>query len=153
MEEKRCVTYETTVAELFERFPPLLKEWKSRFATVGDERPPYVVFGSLLIPALEEALAAGNLGSILKICAFLEDAAEASRVDDDLAQLLRVEFGEWLGGAANEASLAPWLGPETKRICGYVPGLATQRRTAREEQFERGIGNRLSRFFRQIVGK
>ena len=42
--------------------------------------------------------------------------------------LLGVEIGEWLGFAAIADQLSPFLGENTKRICGYVPGLAAQRR-------------------------
>lgn len=83
----------------------------------------------------------GNLGLILPVCAFLEDVAEASKQDGRLANLLRVEIGEWLDGVANEAMLAPWLGPETKRICGYGQG----------EQ--KTIGHRLSALLKRIVGR
>jgi hypothetical protein len=116
---------------------------------MGDESSiQYLVFGSVLMPALEEALSRGNLGLILPICAFLEDVADASQQDSGLECLLRVEVGEWLGGAANESLLAPWLGKETKRICGYVPGLGTQRRVLREEQKRRSLGGRFSAFLK-----
>jgi hypothetical protein len=57
-----------------------------------------------------------------------------------------MEIGEWLGGAANEAYLAPWLGNETKRICECVPGLATQRSALQEEPKEPGPQNWFSAF-------
>ena len=52
-------------------------------------------------------------------------------------------MGEWLGFCANEDVLAPWLGSETKLICGYVPGLATQRRQLFEEKHGKGVPRRL----------
>jgi hypothetical protein len=118
---------------------------------MGKEKPgAYTVFGSVLMPALEAALASGDLGSILPICAFLEDVAEAARKDNGLKALLQAEVGEWLGGAANETLLAPWLGAETKRICGYVPGLATQRIALRTERNERSFRNRISSLKKQL---
>ncbi len=134
------MNYDTVVTDLFNRFPRLQTVLETRFDFMGDEPSiQYIVFGSVLIPALEEALSAGNLGLILPICAFLEDVADSSKEDSGLENLLRVEVGEWLGGAANESILSPWLGKETKRICGYVPGLATQRRALQEEQKRRGL--------------
>ena len=145
------MTYETFTSELFERFPKLRAVWRTRFDYLKDEPPlPYVVFGSLLIPKLEEALETGNLGVILPICAFLEDTAEAGSKDPRLAELVRIEFGEWLGGAANESLRAPWLGKETKLLCRYIPGLATQRRELREERSKRTLKNRLSLFLRKL---
>ena len=145
------MNYETVVPELFERFPKFQEIWNVRFEYTRDEKSvQYTVFGSLLIPALEEALSSGNLGIILPICAFLEDVAEAARNDSSLRCLLRIEVGEWLGGAANESLLAPWLGKETKRICRYVPGLASQRIALRAEQKTGSLSNRLSSFLKQF---
>jgi hypothetical protein len=145
---------ETVVTDLFKRFPKLQLAYDTKFAYMGKENPgTYIVFGSVLIPALEQALAAGDLGSILQFCAFLEDVAEAAEEDIGLRTLLEVEVGEWLGGAASEASLAPWLGIETKRICGYVPGLATQRISLRAEQNKRSLTGRISSFMTRLRSK
>jgi hypothetical protein len=38
-----------------------------------------------------------------------------------------IEIGEWLTGTTYEQQVSPFLGSETKRVCNYVPGLATQR--------------------------
>jgi hypothetical protein len=139
------MTYKTVVTDLFKQFPRFQSAYDEEFAYMGKEKPgAYTVFGSVLMPALEEALAAGDLGSILPICAFLEDVAEAAQRDIGLESLLQVEVGEWLGGLANETLLAPWLGAETKRICGYVPGLATQRIALRTERKQRSFRNRIS---------
>ena len=119
----------------------------------GEPPLPYVVFGSILIPTLEDALARADLATILPICAFLEDAAESARKDSGLETLLRVEIGEWLAGMDNEASLTPWLGSETKRICRYVPGLATQRRALKVEVRERSSKNRIRRLLRRLIGE
>jgi hypothetical protein len=118
---------------------------------MGEQAPgAYLVFGSVLIPALKQALAVGDLGQILPICAFLEDVAVAARKDGRLESLLQVEVGEWLGGVANEASLAPWLGTETKRICRYIPGLATQRIALQKEHEKQSIKNRISSFMTRL---
>src|ERR1700722_597124 len=148
------MNYETVVADLFKRFPRFQSAYDEQFAYMGKEKPgAYIVFGSVLMPALEEALAAGDLSSILPICAFLEDAAEAAQKDIALEALLQVEVGEWLGGAANETLLAPWLGAETKRICRYVPGLATQRRALRTERNERNFKSRISSLMNKLRAK
>jgi hypothetical protein len=148
-----CMTYETIVIDLFTRFPKLQSTYDAKFAYMGTEQPgAYLVFGSLLVPALERALAVADLGLILPICAFLEDVAEAAKKDAGLESLLKVEVGEWLGVAANEASLAPWLGTETKRICGYVPGLATQRIALRRGA-KLGFRGRISSLLTRVRGK
>jgi len=148
------MNYETVVPDLFERFPQFQDVWDTQFAYMGDEKSvQYMVFGSLLVPTLEEALSSGNLGVILPICAFLEDVALAAENDSSLEGLLRIEVGEWLGGAANESLLAPWLGTETKRICRYVPGLATQRIALRVEQKGRSLSNWFSSFLKQLRSK
>jgi hypothetical protein len=146
--------YKTVVTDFFARFPKLHAVYQQKFGYMEDESPgPFVVFGSVLIPALEEGLAAGNLAMVLPICAFLEDIAESARTDSSLESLLRLEIGEWLGGMDNEAFLTPWLGQETKRICGYVPGLATQRRDLRNEAGERTLKNRARRLLLRLTGK
>jgi hypothetical protein len=142
---------ETVVADLFRRFPNLQVVSDAKLAYMGrKDLGAYLVFGSVLMPALEQALAVGDLGSILPICAFLEDVAEAAEEDRGLENLLRVEVGEWLGGLANEASLTPWLGTKTKRICRYVPGLATQRIALRAEKQKRGFTKRISSFMSRL---
>jgi hypothetical protein len=148
------MNHETVVADLFERFPKLrlVSDTKSAYMD-GEESGTYTVFGSVLMPALEQALAAGDLGSIIPICAFLEEVAEAAEKDHYLENLLRVEVGEWLGGVANEASLTPWLGTKTKRICRYVPGLATQRIALRAEENKRGFTKRISSFMTRLRRK
>jgi hypothetical protein len=145
------MTYETVVTELFQRFLRLQTIWETRFDSMrGESSVQHVVFGSILIPALDEALSTGDLASILRFCAFLEDVAEAAQKDNSLRMLLQIEVGEWLGGAAHESMLTPWLGTETKRICEYVPGLATKRLALREEQRARSLGSRFSKFFRWL---
>jgi hypothetical protein len=145
---------ETVVADLFKRIPRFQSAYDEQFAYMGNEKPgAYIVFGSVLVPALEKALAAGDLGSILPICAFLEDVAEAAQKDNGLESLIRVGVGEWLEGAANETLLAPWLGAETKRICRYIPGLATQRRALRTERNERGFRSRISSWMNKLRAK
>jgi hypothetical protein len=139
------MNYATVVPELFRRFPKLEATYRAGFAYMGDEEPgQYIVFGSILIPALTASLENGDLGTILPICAFLEDVSTAARHDDSLATLLKVEVAEWLGWAANEERLAPWLGTETKRICNYVPGLATQRLQLRSEEKANTITARIA---------
>ncbi len=117
----------------------------------GEPPLPFIVFGTVLIPALEDGLARGDLATVLPIYVFLEDAAESARNDSGLETLLRVEVGEWLGWMDNEALLTPWLGSETKSICRYVPGLATQRRALKDEDREQSPKNRVRRLFRRLI--
>jgi hypothetical protein len=113
------MNYETIVTDLFERFPKLQSDYDTSFAYMGTEKPgAYIVFGSVLIPALEEALAEGDLASILPICAFLEEVAEAAQNDISLKTLLKVEVGEWLGGAANEDFSLLGLGKKQSGFAG-----------------------------------
>jgi hypothetical protein len=134
------MTYATVVSDLFSRLPRLQATYRTNFGFMGDEEPgPYIVFGSILIPALAEGLEKGDLGIILPVCAFLEDVSIAARQDKGLLALLRTELSGWLGWTANEHRLAPWLGSETKLICNYVPGLATQRLQLREDEKSRGV--------------
>jgi hypothetical protein len=143
------MTYETVVPELFELFPILQSAYETQFEYMGDEPPMgYIVFGSLLVPALETALKEQNLSSVALICSSLEDAAQSGRKDARLEELLRVEIGEWLGWAQNEELLATYMGPETKRICGYVPGLATQRLRLKLERQKSSLKSRFSSFFK-----
>ena len=145
------MNYETVTSDLFRRFPKLQSVYDTKFAYMGKEQiGAYIIFGSVLMPALEEALAEGDLGSILPICAFLEDIAEAAQKDIALEALLQVEVGEWLGGAANETLLSPWLGAETKRICGYVPGLASQRIAMKTERNKKQLRSRISLLMKKL---
>jgi hypothetical protein len=145
------MNFETVVHDLFTRFPKYQEIWDSQSKSMDDARSiQYDVFGSVLVPALEEALSAGNLGTILKISAFLEDASEAARYDRSLESLLRVEIGEWLQDAPNVTLLAPWLGTETKRVCGYLTEVVTQRIVSREDQKERTLGKRAFSFLQKL---
>ena len=122
--------YESAIPELFKRIPQLEVLYQSQLAYLADEEPlPYVVFGDILVPSLEVALNSGNASMISALCEYHEDAAASE--DAGLENLIRIEVGEWLGFAANADQLAPFMGEETKRICGYVVGLATQRRALR----------------------
>ena len=144
------MTYETVIDEALAHIPELRAMDTYHFL---DEDPPltYVVFGSLLIPVLENALNTGDLKVILRICAFLEEASESSRHDGGLEALIQVEIGEWLGITSFEEQVSPWLGPETKRICGYVPGLATQRLKLRKEKEEQRISYRVSTWWKKLM--
>jgi hypothetical protein len=116
------------VPELFTRFPKLEVFYRENFSYMEPDDPaPYIVFGSVLVPALASALESGDLATILPICGFLEEASVDARADDNLSTLIKVEIGEWLNRTIHEDRIAPWLGSETKRICNYVEGLASQR--------------------------
>jgi hypothetical protein len=148
------MNYETVVTELFVRIPSLEVIYRSECDYLLDEPPmPYLVFRCFLVPELARALEAKDLGVILRICAFLEEVAESARQDDDLRTLLRVEVGEWFEFAANEDALSPWLGTETKLICHYVPGLATERRELWGEKQSKSIRGRLSSGIKSLLRK
>jgi hypothetical protein len=142
------MNYATVVPELFSRFPKIEATYRANYAYMGDDEAiHYIVFGSILIPALTVALEKGDLGTILPFCAFLEDVSIAARHDNYLATLLKVEVAEWLGWVANEERLAHWLGSETKHIFNYVPGLAAQRLQLRSEEKAKTISARLAATF------
>lgn len=148
------MNYETVVTEMLVRLPKLRLFHDTEFDSMGKENPgPYIVFGSVLLPVLEKAMDAGDLGTILPICAFLEDVAEAADRDVGLNTLLRVEVGAWLKRVHNEASLSPWLGSKTKRICRYVPGLATQRIALRAEARTKSFAERILRLTNKLKRK
>jgi hypothetical protein len=148
------MNYATVVSDMFSRFPKLEAVYRAEFAYMENDEPgPYIVFGSILIPALAKGLERGDLGTILPLCAFLEDVSLAAREDNSLLDLVKVEIAGWLGWAANEDRLAPWLGPETKRICNYVPGIATQRRQLRAESREKTISARIAAILRRLKTK
>lgn len=145
------MNYSTLVSDLFNRFPELEEVYHRDFAYMASEEPaPYVVFGSILIPALITGLERADREMIARLCGFLEDVSLAARSDLSLLGLMKVEVAEWLGSAASEERLAPSLGPETKRICNYVPGLATQRREPRNEAQERTVFARAASFVRRL---
>ena len=113
----------------------------------------YVIFGDHLRPTLETALESGNLNLILRICAFLEEVAVSGKEDGMLHDLLAIEIGEWLRDTPYEAKIAPWLGAETRRICNYVPGLATQRLHLKNEATEHRFAARFSKLCQRLLGK
>ena len=102
-----------------------------------------------LIDLLKVAVEAGRGTEVAGICAFIEEVALSGKRDPDLASLVRIELGEKLGWMEHEERLAPHLGEETKRICGYVPGLATQRLESRREREVLTLGQRLLRMLRR----
>jgi hypothetical protein len=122
--------FETAVTELFTKIPHLEQLYRARLSYMLDEPPlAYVVFGDVLIPELERALRDHDVLMLQAFSSFLEDMAVSSNEDLALETLMKVEIGEWLGFCADENVLAPWLGQQTRRVCDYVPGLATQRRS------------------------
>jgi hypothetical protein len=119
------ITYENVVDEMLLRLPELKEA--DTLGYIGEEGN-YIVFEGLLVPWLEDALIRGDLARILRTTAFLEEVSENATNDRRLYDLIGIAIGEWLPNLLYEDRLAPWLGKETKRICDYVPGLATQRR-------------------------
>ena len=135
MSERLPITFETVVSRLFSQFPDLRAIYDIELHYMGDEPPlAYIVFGDVVIPFLESALRAKNLELIASICAFFEECAEGAKQDAKLGDLIAIEVGEWLTGTISEEQIFPFLGPETKRVCRYVHGLATQRWKLKAEQ-------------------
>ena len=123
--------------DLFARIPELAPLYREQFSYLDGEELPHVVFGAFLIPVMESDLENHNTERVKSICAFLEDVAESATTNPDLEQLLRVEIGEWLAGTPWEVEVAQNLGEKTKQVCRYVPGLAAQRISLREEEARR----------------
>jgi hypothetical protein len=144
------MTYENAIDEALIHIPELRAMDTLHYL---DEIPPlpYIIFGCLLIPILENALSVGDLKTILRVCAFLEEASESARHDGMLQELIHIEIGEWLGSTSFEEQIRPWLGIETKRVCGYIPGLATQRLALREEKKRARIGYRVSAWWKNFT--
>ena len=70
------MNYATVVSEIFSRFPKLGAICRLEFAYMeNDESAPYMVFGSILVPALVKELERGDLETILPLCALLEDVS------------------------------------------------------------------------------
>jgi hypothetical protein len=126
------MTFDTVVSELFERLPNPRAVYEVVHYMLDEPPLAYLVFGSVLIPELERALRQDDVDAVTAIGSFLEEAAHSGQKDARLADLLRIEIGEWLEGSAYEMTVAKYLGPEAKRICRYVPGLATQRLRLRQ---------------------
>lgn len=143
MNYDRTVTYESVISDLFTQLPDLEPLYRERFSYMADEQLPYVVFGSFLIPVLETALNDHDGERVRSICAYLEEVAVNANTEVRLGELLRVEIGEWLGGTPWETEISTKLGEQTKRICRYIPGLATQRIALREERASRNPLKRL----------
>lgn len=144
------MTYETVIPELFDTFPSLRELYESQFEYLSGEPPlPYVIFGSLLIPALENGLTNADTAFVSSMCLFIEKASQTARSDLRLANLLSVEIGEGLGQTPREDQVAPFLGPETKRICRYVPGLAIQRWRLRAERASSTLKRRIRGLFKE----
>jgi len=137
------VTYESVIRELFSRMPDLEPTYREQFKYLAGEEPPYVVFGSFLIPLMETALEGQDVERVKSICAYLEEVASSASTDSGLEGLLRVEIGEWLSVTRWEAEIEPYLGDQTKRRCRFVSGLATQRNTLKAEQAGRNPITRL----------
>jgi hypothetical protein len=144
------MTFDTVVSELFERLPDLRAVYEVKLHYMLDEPPlAYLVFGSVLVPELERALRQNDLDTVTSIGSFFEEVAHRGQKDARLADLLRIEIGEWLEGTAHELTVAKYLGPETKRICKYVPGLAMQRLRLRQEKQESSLRSRISALFKR----
>lgn len=137
------MTYESFIDELLTYLPGLRAYDEGTLDCLDADPPmPYVVLGSLLLPFLEIALSTGDLKNMLQTCAFLEEASVSAKHDNGLRALIRIEVGEWLAHTPMESKISPWLGTETKLVCSYVPGLATQRLQLKEEKAQRSLGSR-----------
>jgi hypothetical protein len=107
------MNYDTVVPELLSRFPTI----KATYHDPDWDDLPYLVFGCVLIPALEADLKLGDTDEIVSLCSFIEECAVCARQDNMLAELIKVEIGEWLQEVTYREGLAPFLGRETKRLC------------------------------------
>ena len=141
---------------MFSRFPEMRADYETQFASLkaaGEGPLPFSAFGGVLVPALESAMEKGDLRRIASICAYLEDVAWGAQSDARLRSLMRIEIGAWLGNVANEDRITQYLGSETRRVCRYVPGLATQRRRLKEEKRSRSLKVRMAGWMRGVRGR
>ena len=146
--------YQSVVPTLFARFPGLERLYREQFAYMGTaDLAPHIVFGSVLVPALAKAVALGDLATIQRICGFLEDASVAAKTDGSLRTLIKIEVGEWLAWTAGEDQIAPWLGGETRHVCNYVEGLASQRFQLVAEEKAMSVATRISSAMRNLKKK
>jgi hypothetical protein len=143
------VTYESVIRELFVRLPDLEPVYREQFDYLAGDELPYVVFGSFLIPLMETALESQDVERVRSICAYLEEVASSASTDAELEALLRVEIGEWLSGTQFEAEIEPYLGEQTRRICRYLSGLATQRNSLKAERAGRKPITRFLQWFKE----
>jgi hypothetical protein len=111
------MTYETFVKEMLDQFPFLREECLVYMDE--DDALPYVAIGAVLIPWLMACLKARDVGNIVKVCEFLEVAAEEGRSDSRLDDLIAIEIGEWLPEVRERALLLSKFGSDTLRACSY----------------------------------
>ena len=137
------VTYNTVIDELFLRFPELREQANAGMYDNDGTPLHYVIFGHVLLPALEAMLRAGDDRAVSSMCAYLEEASVSSAAHPMLEDLIAAEIGEWLNRTSYEKRIAPWIGSETKRVCNYTPGLATQRLQVRAETHRQSLRVRL----------
>src|ERR1700742_5220139 len=99
------MNYQTVVPELLSRFPTI----KAKYQDSDWDDLPYVVFGCVLIPAVEADLKLGDTDEIASLCAFIEECAVDAKQDSMLCELVKVEIGEWLTAMTDREGLAPFL--------------------------------------------
>ena len=144
------ITFDNVIDEMLLRIPELREAYD--FDQFKDpDLQVYSVFEWILVPFVEGALSAGDLARILRVTAFLEELSVSASGDPKVANLLVVTIGEWLNSRmVDEDQLVPWLGEETKRLCGYVPGLAAQRRRDRITKREKTLSFKLKKLTRRL---
>lgn len=126
--------YDKVSDALLSALPELQERYKRELSWWQGPEPPgqYIVFGSVVKPALRDLLVSNRDLSLLKrVFDFFEKMA--SSPDIQVPNLLQVEIFEWLVGEPIKLAAAWKLaGPETKRIA---------RDTARIRRCERNLPN------------
>jgi hypothetical protein len=127
------ITFASVVEDLVRAFPELeaFSAEHCYDALRRNSELAYVIFGDVFRPFIERAMDANDIKMLKRVGCFLEEASRDAAHDPALSNLLAIEIGEWLDYVEGEDRIGSYIGAETKRITGYVPGLATQRRKAK----------------------
>ncbi len=80
----------------------------------GPERDgAYVIFGSVVHAYLEELVAKNDIAEASRVMDFIEFLA--NETDRRWPELVQIEFGEWVYGYPQKATLENLAGPETRK--------------------------------------
>ncbi len=127
------IAFKSVVEDMVRAFPELETFSAEERDDTLKEFPElaYVIFGDLFKPFIERAMNSNDVEMLRRICSFLEEASCDAGQDPMLANLIGVEIGEWLQFVQGEDRIGPWLGEQTRKVTGYVPGRATELRKSK----------------------
>lgn len=99
---------------LIERFPK--SEWAAIAHSIqldGPEREgAYVIFGSVLLPHLEQLFNIGDYAEVARVMDFIEELANQD--DSRWKVLVQIELGEWIPSFRKRDDLEALAGPTTR---------------------------------------